>query len=255
MMCFDQPARSLLLLGLAAGSLLVSGREGRAGEMHFLLMFGSQRVPNNPNYSHTFATFGRASWPGNGPCPPCPRLEAFSISWLPRDLVIRVGALQAECGANFDLHATLRHVLASGERVSLWGPYQIHPELYHRAWRQAALLQSGEVLYKAIDAGHRSDRVSNCIHAVSSLAEGHRLTVASPGWGETASYLVLQRLEPWIIDPCRSHPWVGSALGLDHYPIIYRDWENPRSGALRGPLHRLFGGEKDLRATYGPPVR
>lgn len=225
-----------------------------AGEAHFLLIFGSQQIPNDPNYSHSFATFVRASWPGDRP-PPRPRLEAFTISWLPQSMVIRTLALCPEGGGNFDLHTTLRHVLAQDERVSLWGPYQIHPDLYHRACRQAALLHSGRVLYKAVDIGHRSDEVSNCIHALSSLAEGHQLKVGSPGWGEMASFAVLGRLEPWVLDPCCVHPWVGSALGLDRYPLIYREWESPRSGAIQGPLYRLFGGECDLRPSYGRPAR
>jgi hypothetical protein len=50
-------------------------------------------------------------------------------------------------------------------------------------------------------------------------------------------------------------PWVGSALGLDQYPIIYRDFTNPRSNAVFGPLYRVLGSERDLKATYGPPGR
>jgi hypothetical protein len=62
-------------------------------------------------------------------------------------------------------------------------------------------------------------------------------------------------MKPWIISPGTIHPWLGSALGLDQYPIIYRDWEDPHSGALAGPLYRLLGGERDLRPTYGPSMR
>jgi hypothetical protein len=76
----------------------------------------------------------------------------------------------------------------------------------------------------------------------------------TPGWGETASYYVLQELEEWVPRPDVTHPWVGSALGLDHYPIIYRDYQNPRSG-IGGGLYRVLGGERNLKATYGPPVR
>ena len=90
-------------------------------------------------------------------------------------------------------------------------------------------------------------------HAVSAIAEGPRLRVLSPGWGEPASFFVLQELEPWVVDPCQRHAWVGSALGLGAYPIIYRDWQRPLSGTFFGPAYRLFGGERDLRATYGPP--
>jgi hypothetical protein len=227
----------LALLALAGSGV------ARAGEAHYLLVFAAQRVPNNPNYSHTFATFVRASWPGDGPCPRWPVLEACTISWLPRSLVIRTLALLPECGRNLDLHETLRYVLANDERVSLWGPYRIDAALYRGALRQAAVLESGCVLYKANDLGYYSDDVCNCVHAVSSLADGYRLRFGIPGWGETASYRVLEELLPWVLDRERVYPWVGCALGLGRHPIIYRGWEPPRSGVLWGTLDWLSGRE------------
>jgi hypothetical protein len=238
---------------LAAALVALSlGRGARGAEAYYLLMFGAQRVPNNPDYSHTWATFVRATWdvPGQPAC----RLEAHTISWLPRNLRVRAYALLPECGQNFDLDVTLRWAPANGARVSLWGPYQIDRDLYLRSLAQLQLLQSGQVLYKANDAGHTSDCVSNCIHAVSSITEGHRLHVVSHSWGETASYYVLHEMTPWLIEPCRTHAWVGSALGLDRYPIIYRAFdEHPHSGRLQGPIARLLGNEQCLQASYGPP--
>jgi hypothetical protein len=243
-----------LLFGLAVLlNLGTAADRARAGEACYLLMFGSQQVPNDPNYSHTFATFVRATWPGNGPCTKAPRLEARTISWLPANGKIRTAALLPEEGRNYRLDETLRYVLGNDERVSLWGPYRIDPEVYGLAVRQADYLESGEVLYKSIDAFHRSCRVSNCIHAVSTVVEGSRVIVLSPGWGEVASYAVLERFMPYVIEPDQVHPWVGSALGLDAYPLIYRDNERPCSGTIMGPVNRLLGGERDLRATYGPP--
>lgn len=235
-------------------SCLLVGGPAHAGEDYFLLMFGSQRVPANPNYSHTFATFVRGSWPGDGPCQGNMQLEAHTISWLPANLKVRTGALLPECGHNFDLPESLDFAYRTDQRVSLWGPYRIHPELYHRALAQKAKLESGSIKYKANDMGYHSDRVSNCIHAVSSTVDGPKLRVASPGWGESASYFVVKQMEPWIFTKCPV-PEIGSALGLDQYPIIYRDWGNPRSNAATGTLFRLFGGERDLRTTYGPPSR
>lgn len=234
------------------GVLAVAGH-APGGEAYYLLMFGSQRVPNNPNYSHTFATFAKVSWLAPGPCPRDPLVEAHTISWLPANLKIRVGALLPECGRNFDLYATLDFAHCTGQRVSLWGPYCIQPDLYKRALGRKAELESGRIDYKANDMGYRSDRVCNCIHAISTIAEGPRLRVASPGWGESASYFVLQEFEPWILLN-RPTPWVGAALSLDRYPIIYRDWRNPRSNAAFGPVFRLFGNDRDLKATYGPPA-
>jgi hypothetical protein len=90
-------------------------------------VFGAQRMPNNPNYSHSWATFVRAM--GERPCLLRYELESHTISWLPANLIVRTRALVAEPGRNFDLHTTIRNALDSQERVSLWGPYAINPEL------------------------------------------------------------------------------------------------------------------------------
>src|SRR4051794_19021682 len=47
-----------------------------AADAYYLLMFGSQRIPNEPSHSHSFATFVRAEWVG----PAMPRLEVQTIS-------------------------------------------------------------------------------------------------------------------------------------------------------------------------------
>jgi hypothetical protein len=247
-------SRPRLAPWLAPAALLACAAAARADEAYFLMVFGSQQTPNNPNYAHSWATFVRAA--GEGPCPPAAALEAHTISWLPASLIIRTRALHPECGHNFDLHPTVRYVLHNDERVSMWGPYSIDRELYCRALRQVGLLESGEVRYKAVDAGYPSDRVSNCIHAVSSITEGYRLRVLSPGWGEPASYFITRELEPWIVD-CDQHKykWVSTALGLDCYPIIHRDLENPRSGAIRSAGQRLLHIDNTPPATYGPPPR
>ncbi len=210
---------------------------GVAAERYYVLVFGSQQVPPIPDATHTFAAFVRAT-----DSPAGPRLECYTISWLPANLVVRTRALLPEPGRNLDLYATLNYVLANGERVSLWGPYEIDRQVFFRALDQIAHLQSGRVQYKAIDSFYPSSRVSNCIHAVSQVLDKRRVHIASPSWGETASYFVMIRLLPHVIDPCRRHDWVARALGLDRYPILYRDLEPPRSGLLWTGL-RLAGGE------------
>src|SRR5262249_2913460 len=111
-----------------------------------------------------------------------------------------------------------------GDRISMWGPYQIRKELYDRALCQIAHLESGAVQYQALDTAHRTDNVSNCIHAISDLARTrHRLRIASPGFGEVASYHIARRLQPWMIESAVSHDWIGVCLGLGTYPLIHRD--------------------------------
>lgn len=244
------------LLGVSALFFFAPAGPARAGEAYYLVVFASQRIPNNPNYAHTFATFVRARWPGETPSPPAggASLEAHTISWLPRSGRVRTRALLPECGRNFGLHETLRLAFATGQRVTLWGPYQVEPDLYARALRRIAELEGGGVRYQANDSFRRDDRVSNCIHAVSAIADRRRLRIASPGWGQVASYVALWRMRPWVIDPEHTHDWVATALGLASYPIFYRDWGRPLSGALLGPAYRLLGGERGLAPSYGPPA-
>ena len=244
----------IILLGLLSWLALGVANPARAGETHFVLVFGSQQIPNRPNHAHTFATFVRVRWAGDGPCCGPAQIEAHTISWLPANLKIRTRALLPEPGHNFDLDETLRFVLCDDARVSMWGPYAISPELYCRAEKQIARLNSGRIQYKANDTGFPASRVSNCIHAVSEIIDRPLLIIGSPGWGEVASFMVLTRMRPWILDQDTRHTWVSSALGLDRYPLIYRERiARPASGIFLGPVFRLFGGERSLQSTYGPP--
>ena len=217
-------------------ALLLFAGQAPAEEFYYLTMFGSQTTPNNPNYSHTFATFVRAS--GEGPCPTGYVVEdCFTISWLPTSLKVRTRALLPECGHNFDLPQTLHYVLSEDEHVSMWGPYRIDEELYDNAVQQRDVLESGEVRYKALDSGYPTDRASNCIHAVGSVAHGYRIRVLSPWFGVTASWAVLQTFRPHIIDKDQTHEWVYAYLGLDAYPITRRDYDvEPKVGPIRSAI-------------------
>jgi hypothetical protein len=211
----------------------------RADDYYYVMVFGSQRIPAEARYSHSFALFVRAT--GQGRCAASYRLEGHLISWMPQALEIRLWALVPECGQNLDLNSTFRWVLASNQRISMWGPYPIDADLYQRALRQTTLLESGEVRYKAIDAGYRADRACNCIHAITSITEGTRLRVHSPNFGETASYYITREMEPWILDTTHSYDWVANRLGLSAYPIVHRNLDNPRSGVVWGALKRVVG--------------
>ena len=62
----------------------------RAGESCYVIVFAFEGELNLPRFAHTFATFVRTSWPGDGPCAGPVSLESYTISWLPRNLKIRV---------------------------------------------------------------------------------------------------------------------------------------------------------------------
>ena len=228
----------------ASLALLLLVGSVRADDLYYVTVFGSQRTPNNPDYAHTFAAFVRAT--ADGPCPTSYTVEdCFCISWLPANLKIRTRSLLPECGHNFGLHDTLHYVLANDEDVSVWGPYRVDQKLYDNARRQVGVLESGEVRFKPVDSGYPTNRVSNCIHAVSSCAEGYRLRILSPGFGDTASWSVTKRFEPFIFNTNETHEWVYSYLGLQDYPIRRRDFDsNPRDGAIWSRLKLLTGGDK-----------
>jgi hypothetical protein len=231
--------RPFRFFGLVA--LLLLAGPGRADTQYFVAVFGAQSTPPAPNYTHTFAAFVKAS--GDGACPQAYVVqECFVISWLPKTLEVRTRALLPEPGVNLGLHETIKLVLCEKERVSLWGPFQIEQELFDRARDQVALLESGRVRYKALDSGHRSDRVSNCIHALGSCAEGRRVRILSPGFGETASWIITNRFRPWLVDPAHTHEWVFAYLKLDEYPIVRRDLDrNPRTGVFWSLAKTLVG--------------
>src|SRR5262249_5620483 len=131
---------------------------------------------------------------------------------------------------------------AMGDRVSLWGPYQIRKELYDRALIQIGRLESGVVSYKAMDALHRTSNASNCIHALSDVVdEQGPLRICSQGFGEVASYYITRRYEQWLINPEQVHLWVGNLLGVQRHAIIWRGWDEvPRlhfcHGFPRAPI-------------------
>ncbi len=240
---------------LTGGALLLTWlcvSAARADEAYFVMVFGSQQIPPRVKCSHSFATFVKAT--GQGPCLESYRLEAHTISWLPQSLDVRPAALLPECGRNLDLDSTLQWALSTGQRVSMWGPYPIDRALYCRALDEIEWLEGGHVRYKAIDAGYPARRVSNCIHAVGASFDGQRIHIASPSFGETASYFLTLRMQPWILDTQHRYAWVSSRLGLDRYPIVPRALENPRSSAILWHLDEALGRHGGPETCFTSPA-
>ncbi len=234
----------LMYCSVAALLFLVSANPAQAQDRHYVVVFGAQRMPPEPRHSHSYGVFVHET------CSPAgKRIDSIGISWLPCTGVVRLNTLLPEAGRNWGIHETFRWCYDNDMRVSMWGPYEIEPELYFSAVKQYHVLQSGQVKYKAVDSGYPTSRVSNCIHALSSVATGYRLRVASPGWGETASYAVTLRFEPYFINPEHKHTWLLLALGLGQYPIIHRDLEEPRSGAVWSLLRSATHHDEKLPPT------
>jgi hypothetical protein len=195
------------------------------GERYYLLVFGSQSTPRLPRYTHTWATVVRVRDHGAG-C--TPELGHQTISWMPGTLEVRPWSFCVEPGVNLDLHHTIKLMVATGQRVSLWGPYEIWPGLYRKFLIQKNFLECGQVGYQAIDTIGEATMCGNatdCIHAITdadTMFDQARYAV----WrcGESASEGIVKQLSEsgGFVDPYLTHDWLMPALGLTAYPIIRR---------------------------------
>jgi hypothetical protein len=192
------------------------------GARYFVMVFGSESSPKRARYTHTWATMVKAT--------PDPRqadafrLEVQTISWMPRNLIIRPLALRPECGVNLSLEATVRDCFCKGECICMWGPYEydprIAPGVYQRVLHQIARLNCGAVLYKCIDpdTGPRSRYISDCIHAVSDLDpyEPRPFYNEFQNYGMDASRRLVRILAGrHRFDPTVTHAWIADAVGVD----------------------------------------
>jgi hypothetical protein len=197
-------------------------RPARAQDRHYVWIFSSQSVPKLPRYTHTWAEF--AHIPGG--CGPRP-FHAFAISWMPATLNIRTYALLPEPGVNLDLQTTLRFVQNEGERISVWGPFEISACLYERAAKQKNRVESGAVRYRAIDPLIRHNDISDCVHAVSDIApdQSRLLYTESVFFGDAAGHRITHvfRRRGLTCPPREDLGWAEQALGMACYPIVRRE--------------------------------
>jgi hypothetical protein len=207
-----------IVLGLSALS-----SSAQASERYYVLIFGSQSHPKLLRYTHTWATFVRAV--GDEANPDGCTLYQHTISWLPATLNIRVWSPFPEPGINLDLYQTLGAVAAHNQRVTLWGPFVITPDLYERSLRIYQILNSGAVRYRAISSG--SDLlISDCIHAVAAVdplfGRSHYPLIRI---GDPASRFIAREIEVrsfenrGINQAAFDNSWLIPRLGLDRYRI------------------------------------
>jgi hypothetical protein len=187
-----------LFLCLVVSFAAVSG--AGADERYFVTLYASQRSDRDPQRSHSFAVFVKATPDGDST-----RCESFTISWMPASGVIRLLA-RPEPGMNFTFAESLRWAARQGLRTTAWGPFEIPKEILDRAADQKRRLESGAVLYKALDRRSRLGAI-NCIHAVSDVIPGPLLSTGSAR-GETATGLIAAHYRPYVIEPERTHHWV-----------------------------------------------
>jgi hypothetical protein len=204
------------LLGLAFASI---AGETRADEFYYVMIFGSQSHPKLLQYTHTWATFIRAV--GEGPDASNYALYHHTISWLPQSLDVRTWSILPEPGVNLDLYQTLDVVYHERERVTMWGPFRILPQVYERSLGVKNILDSGAAEYRAIST-RRNLLVSDCIHAVAAVdpvfGRGHYPLIRI---GKPASRFIARQgmtrsaFDQWEAD----NSWIIPRMALDHYPI------------------------------------
>ena len=237
-------SRFAALLLCALGVLGVT-RPAKAGDVFYIMVFGSESNPKQLRYSHTYATFVRAT--GEGPNPANYTLTAHTISWLPRSLDVRVGRVHPEPGVNLDFDATMRFVLNNHQTVTMWGPYLTTREIYNKSIEVFNKLNSGRELYRAID-GPFNNKVSDCIHAVGEVdPQFGRRHYALDKVGKPASAFIAQQMvRRSRVDQSRiDNSWLIPRLGLTSYPIEYVG----NQGTARLPNYELQSFHSRLRLT------
>jgi hypothetical protein len=222
-----------LAIALLALVFALTSRATRGAEFHYVLIFGSQSKPKLLQYTHTWATFVRAV--GEGPDASNYALEQHTISWLPESLDVRTWTIVPEPGVNLDLYQTLDAVYHDREHVTMWGPFQILPQVYERSLGVKQILESGRAQYRAISTP-RNLLVSDCIHAVAAVdpvfGRGHYPLVRV---GKPASrYISRQFMIRSVFDQYETDAsWLIPRLGLDRYTIdVVPPQQIPRRGCV-----------------------
>lgn len=187
---------------------------------YYVTLFSSQRPFNWPCYAHSFASFTRVR-----PRPARPgayQTDTFTISWLPKTLCVCFWASPGE-GQNRTLPETFEWALNLQARISAWGPYRIDSQLYEKAQDRYCQLEKGKLEYVCLDNYYRPHRATNCIHALSDLGLSPHLLRTGFSCGESATRKIIRHYSPWILEPVRQRAWLTGLLGLERYPIVFRE--------------------------------
>jgi hypothetical protein len=198
--------------------------EAKADESYYMIVYSAQRAPNAPRFSHTFATFVKATGDGNDNTKY--KIEPHTISWIAKTKEIVVARLKPEPGVNLSLKESLELAVSLEEKISMWGPFEIKKELYDRALKQIDRLESNKVQYKAVDLRFRPDTAINCIHAVSDIDADNGFLDVGTASGNEASRAVAGHLRRWIIKPEKTYDWVSKKLDLGKSTITQGGWDD-----------------------------
>ncbi|QDU62722.1 hypothetical protein Pan216_35910 [Planctomycetes bacterium Pan216] len=229
-------------------ALFVLAPSAQAGDRYYLILFGSESDPKRAKHTHTYGTVFRAS--GDLADPSQCRLEAYTISWMPADLKIKVLRMWPEPGANLGLFETFAWAESNCMSTDFWGPYEIRHRQFCRVIRRLTILEGGTIKYQCIDPllGIRNN-VSDCIHALSDIdATTGRLRYPLILFGKAATNHIAKRVvrNRAQIHRCENKEWLVRRLGLEAMGFRHRhECVTPKKSLSRRQMREIE------RAPYG----
>lgn len=190
--------------------------DGAMDEAYFMILYACQRTFNLPQWAHSFASFtqvirDRQELRVNPE-------QSFSISWLPQSQRINIWG-DPEAGTNLDLDPTFAWAAGLECAVSAVGPFRIKPELHARARERWSFLEAHGPQFVVLDDDYRPEKATNCIHAISDLGLTKELLDTGMAYGKRATRKLAEYLQPWIMSPQQTHPWLIDLLGLKKHPV------------------------------------
>src|SRR5687767_4135429 len=202
----------------------------RADERYYVVLFASQNSTNDARLSHTFATFVKIDRQDD-PKQRAQRetAQSVTISWLSAGGSVRI-LERPVTGRNYTLQESLTWAEERGLTTTMRGPFEIGKDVFDRAVKQKERLESGAILYKAVDRRFRPEVAINCVHAVSDVLPGPLLMTGSAR-GDAATAMVANHYRPYFVDPERTHVAVLRHLGLNGNVALVRDGNGRRSTA------------------------
>jgi hypothetical protein len=239
----------IIAIALVLVFLAASAAQGQ--DKYYAVVFGYQDGRNRCCEAHSFAHFVQVRPQADGPA----IVDEATISWLPASGRVKL-LKRAEPGRNHTLKESLEAV-KPGIALAQWGPFEIKEELFHRAKKQAQLLSSGGILYKAVEPlAREAGRAVNCEHAISDVIHnpGEPFIKTGTARGHQGSYLVAVHLKSLMIEPGVAHVWLNRSLGLNQYAIAMGSWDYQGPGQQTPPSLAVAGTEGERKAETGEMI-
>jgi len=204
-----------------------------AADNYYFTLFTAEATPYRAEKTHTFFAITRIPQAGG-------QVENHEMSWLPATLKVRGVALLPEKGFNLSVADTLALCRRENMRVSVWGPFQIQPELFNKLHNQITRLETGKIKYKGTDNLYPSPIAMNCYHAIWNVSDPFKKFVGPFTSGDATGGKTVHLFREWIITPEQTHDDILKVIGVDQEVLTRRShdyWPSHRQ-AFRSFLGR-----------------